>query len=311
VDDARTVKPGPEWELIGVPYTSMREPGGIADAIGVLRERGLGERLSALGVRDGGDLELDGPDAKRGPSGLLNEAALITLVERTLERVTETLGRARRPLLVGGDCPVLLGAVAAIRDRDGPAGLVMLDGHEDAWPPDRSDTGEASDSEVAIALDRVRDLPAPIDDLMPLFAPDGLLMVGPRDHAEIAAAGVGSVRDEVALFVDGDSARTQAAAAEAALAEGLTRTAAAGLWLHIDLDVLSTEAFAAVDYPQAGGLGWDALDSLAQHALADERCRGVSVVIYNPALDPDGSEADKVVGFASRLVAAAAGSPNE
>jgi hypothetical protein len=29
------------FDLIGVPYTSMARPGGIADAIGVLREAGL------------------------------------------------------------------------------------------------------------------------------------------------------------------------------------------------------------------------------------------------------------------------------
>jgi hypothetical protein len=32
------------FDMIGVPYTSMARPGGIADAIGVLREAGLGER---------------------------------------------------------------------------------------------------------------------------------------------------------------------------------------------------------------------------------------------------------------------------
>ena len=47
------------WELIGVPYTSAREPGGIANAISALRAAGLAERLGPAGVRDGGDLELN------------------------------------------------------------------------------------------------------------------------------------------------------------------------------------------------------------------------------------------------------------
>ena len=29
-----------DWELVGIPYTSMRHPGRIADAIGVLRASG-------------------------------------------------------------------------------------------------------------------------------------------------------------------------------------------------------------------------------------------------------------------------------
>lgn len=310
MDDATTVDAGREWELIGVPYTSMRDPGGIAGAIGVLRDRGLAERLAALGVADGGDLELDGPDGERGLSGLLNERALATLITRTRARVADALGRGHRPLLVGGDCPVLLGALAAVREHYGSPGLVMLDGHEDAWPPHRSGTGEGSDSAVAIALARVTDLPAAIDELMPLLAPADLLMIGPRDQVELADAGVASVRDEVALLVAGDAARNDPAAAEDALADALDSTEPAGLWLHVDLDVLSSEAFAAVDYPQPGGLGWDQLDALAGRALADERCGGASIVIYNPELDPSGSEAGKVVEFASRLVEPAPGLPN-
>jgi len=60
----------------------------------------------------------------------------------------------------------------------------------------------------------------------------------------------------------------------------------------------------AVDYHQPGGLEWAELDRLAAVALGDPRCRGCSVVIYNPELDPDRSEARRVVEFLSRLVAA-------
>jgi len=38
-------------------------------------------------------------------------------------------------------------------------------------------------------------------------------------------------------------------------------------WLHTDLDVLSTEALAAVDYPQPGGLSWDQLTEVTIAAL--------------------------------------------
>ena len=62
------------WELTGIPYTSARDPGGIGDAIKVLRGLGLAERLGDHGVADAGDLELLPPSGERGPSGLLNEA---------------------------------------------------------------------------------------------------------------------------------------------------------------------------------------------------------------------------------------------
>jgi arginase len=147
-------------ELIGVPYTSAAAPGGIATAIGVLREAGLVESLRrSADVRDGGDLELPEGSGVRGASGLLNERALGWLVTSTRDAVANALRGGRLPLLVGGDCPVLLGALAAGRDADREPGLLLVDGHEDAWPPERSETGEASDSEVAIALGRVPGLP--------------------------------------------------------------------------------------------------------------------------------------------------------
>ena len=97
------------WELTGVPYTSARGPGGIAEAIGALRDCGLAERLADGGVEDAGDLELGTSSGERGGSGLLNEAALAELFEASKVRVREAHMRGCRLLLVGGDCPVLLG----------------------------------------------------------------------------------------------------------------------------------------------------------------------------------------------------------
>src|SRR5918992_6309811 len=103
-------------ELIGVPYTSAATPGGIAGAIRVLRAAGLAESLGrGADVRDGGDLELLEGTGLRGPSGLLNEQALGRLVTATRDAVAGALGPGRLPLLGGGDCPILLGALAAGR----------------------------------------------------------------------------------------------------------------------------------------------------------------------------------------------------
>lgn len=290
------------WELTGVPYTSMRRPGGIADAIAVLRESGLAEALRPLGVYDAGDLLLDEPSGERGLSGVLNERALVGLVEATRGRVARAHRAGRRPLLVGGDCPVLLGPLAVLGESGSVPGLVMLDGHEDAWPPLLSDTGEGSDSEIAIALGRVAGLPEPLRGLLPLLEPSAIAFLGPRDSDELARRGVESLRDEVAFFVD-DAGISAALRAEDDPAEAAREAIAGdGFWLHIDLDVLATGAFRAVDYRQPGGLDWHGLDRLAASLATSARCRGLSVVIYNPDLDPDRSDARKVVDFLSRPI---------
>jgi arginase len=289
-------------ELIGVPYTSAATPGGIATAIRVLRAAGLVESLKrGADVRDGGDLELLVGPGLRGPSGLLNERALGRLVTATRHAVAGALHRGRLPLLVGGDCPVLLGALAAGRDDDRDPGLLLVDGHEDAWPPERSATGEASDSELAIALGRVTGLPAPLDDLVPLLTPDRVAMLGPRDRRELDEAGVESLDGAIALFRDDVAVRASGAAASAREAVVTLAAGSRSFWLHVDLDVLSAEDFPAADYLQLGGLTWKDLLDIAAPALADPRCSGCSVVIYNPDLDPERTSAARIVRFVSEL----------
>ena len=48
------------------------------------------------------------------------------------------------PVLIAGDCPAPLGGlITQRRARSGAAGLVFADGHEDAWEPVSSPTGDA------------------------------------------------------------------------------------------------------------------------------------------------------------------------
>jgi arginase len=291
------------WELFGVPYTSMGQPGGIAEASRVLRSVGLGTRLQMLDVHDEGDLSVEAPTGERGASGLLNEPALRSLIAATREAVRRAISHARKALLVGGDCPVILGALAAIREARSACGLVMFDGHEDAWLPSTSATGEASDSELAIALGKVDDgLSRLLDVPLPLVDASRVALLGARDAAEIAAGGASSVRREIALFMD--DREVADVGGQAAARAALDAVGDVDVWVHVDLDVLTTDAFAAADYLQPGGLGWKQLDAAFGSAIADDRCRGASVAIYNPDLDPGYRAAESVVDFIARSLAA-------
>ena len=151
--------------------------------------------------------------------------------------------RHRRPpsrpaaVLVGGDCPVILGPLAALASYGDPPGLVMVDGHEDAYPPSASPTGEASDSEVGIALGMFDDaLPPQIERLTPLLAFESVALVGPRDRAELVANAVRSLARRV-WFAD------RRRGARAGSCNGCARGDRGGesggsIWLHVDLDVL-------------------------------------------------------------------------
>jgi arginase len=90
------------------------------------------------------------PDPSRGNlAGFVNERALLEMVDAVHARVRAAL-QDRFPVLYGGDCAVLLGAVPALRDLGETAGLLFVDGHEDATTIEQSTTGEAANMEVAL-----------------------------------------------------------------------------------------------------------------------------------------------------------------
>lgn len=283
--------------LLGVPANSSGRTDGVARAPAALRDAGLVDAVArASSVADYGDVELPAPSSERDPAtGVIDPSGLKALVEGVRAGVAEILADGRFPLVVGGDCPLLLGCLAASGNAD--RGLLFVDGHEDAYPPERSTTGEAADMELAFALGLVAtpwwpDLAA----ASPLVMPSHVRLLGPRDAVTLETDGVPSLAGRLPL-VDGS--------ALAGDPSSHTRAAIGSLptpwWFHLDLDVLSTSALPAIDYPQAGGLGWGELEVVAATAMEAEPI-GWDVTIYNPDLDPERTHASRIVRFIETAV---------
>jgi len=292
-------------QLIGVPYNSAGHLGGEAAGPLTLRDAGLVARLQAgVPAHDAGDVAFAAPDPTRSPrSGLIAEGALASMVGAVHGAVGAAYAAARFPLLIGGECPLLLGALAAARDAYGEVGLLFVDGHEDAWPPHRSLTGEAADSGLACALGRdIAGLPAALAALLPLVRPDTVALLGPRDADELAQAGCPSLAGVAPLYRPEVITSRGAAAVVAEAMRGLGQ-AVGHWWYHVDLDVLATDALAAVRYPQPGGLSWADLDVITAAALSSPACVGWDVVIYNPDLDVNAQGARRIVAYIGALAA--------
>ncbi|HWD78632.1 MAG TPA: arginase family protein, partial [Kribbella sp.] len=61
-----------------------------------------------------------------------------------------------------------------------------------------------------------------------------------------------------------------------------------GVWVHLDVDVLDAAVMPAVDSPEPDGIGHEELRTLLRALLADPKCVGMDVGIFDPDLDPDG-----------------------
>lgn len=101
----------------------------------------------------------------------------------------------------------------------------------------------------------------------------------------------------------------------AAAPEDLARSAVTHLkrstrrwWLHVDLDVLDPEEFAAQGLPEVAdephGLSWEQLTRTLSAAVALGGCLGGSVAIYDPEQDPDRTDAHRIARLLADIMAA-------
>ena len=290
--------------LIGVPTNSSGRPDGVAKAPSVLREAGLAEKLRRhFDLKDYGELQFKMPSPTRDPkSGIIAPESAASMISTVAEAVSDALKTSHFPIVLGGDCPVLLGALQGAKETHPSLGLLFIDGHEDAYAPHESPTGELADMELGLALGRsLKNVPGGIASLPPLIDSLNVVILGARDADVIRKDGSHSLRGLVEVHSASEIARENLIAvtkqAIAKISRGMK-----DFWLHVDLDVLSSMALSAVDYPQPGGLNWEQLREICKTATASPSLAGIDITIYNPDLDPSHKQATKIVDFITEIV---------
>ncbi len=237
---------------------------------------------------------------------MLKEQALLAMVDAVHHRVTISLREGHFPLLYGGDCAVLLGAIPAVRDLHGAAGLLFVDAHEDATTMESSTTGEVANMEIALLLGLTgSQAPESLRRHLPALEPDSIIMLGQRDGGYRRAIEAPTIADRVRLHPAESVPRQQTIAHDAA--DDLDRHTPAW-WVHVDLDVLSGDQFAATaaasDPVMPGGLTWVELTAITRTLIQTPGCRGLSVGVYNTDLDPDGHAAERIVRYLAEITVA-------
>jgi arginase len=211
------------------------------------------------------------------------------------DRIGAIVDNDEFPLILGGDCSILLGSGLAMRrlgaEIDGRIGLVFVDGHSDfRHPGNAAYVGAAAGEDLALVTGRGQADLAGIEGRRPYFRDADVVVLGIRENDEyrldLQAAGF-AVRNAPALRAEG-GARTAQWAREQ-LAD------CAGYWLHVDVDVLDAAVMPAVDAPSPGGIAFADLELLIAGVAGSPHCLGMEMTIFDPDHDPQGTFAAELV----------------
>lgn len=267
-----------------------------------LLDAGLAERLQA---RSAGRVAPPPYDDRRDPdTSMLNPHGIAAYTPKLADAVGEVLDRGEFPVVLGGDCSIILGGLLALRRR-GRYGLLFVDGHADFYQPEANINGEAASSDLALATGRGPDIMTTFETLCPLVRDEDVVVLGFRDADEAARYGSQTLPPSIKSF---DLAEVRRRGVEVAAREAvrhLTQGRLGGFWIHLDADVLDDGIMPAVDYRLSDGLSWHELGAILRTALACGRVAGIEITIFNPRLDSDGDIARALVdALAGALTAA-------
>lgn len=273
------------------PPRPGHEPG-TWKAPAALQSAGLSRQLKAERV-----VSLPHPryafDAEPGTT-VRNGHAMRAYSEALADEVQHALAAGRFPLVIGGDCSVLLGALLGMRRR-GHGGLIHVDGHADFFHPGNYSTsvpGSAAGMDLALATGRGDPLLTNWGaGMAPLVADADVVQVGERDTDDPAYA----FKDYLATAIHRMSIeRCLALGPAAAAQQALALVKPGRLWLHVDVDVLDQAVMPAVDSPGTPGFDFGQLGTLVRGLLASGRVVGADVTIFDPELDTDGAIAQRL-----------------
>jgi arginase len=290
----------PRYAIIDAPSILGLRPTGVQYLPEALKTAGLLEGLNAEYV---GYVQPSlSYNPKRDQATLIMNADAIKAFSLQLAEIVSTeIAKKSFPIVLGGDCSILIGPLLGLR-RVGRYGLFFIDGHADFYQPQASTTGEVADMHLAIVSGRGPDILTNIDDLKPLVRDEDAVVFGYRDAEQSMSYGSQDIRETKMHVFDLSQIRgLKIAKATSVAVARLMKVGLEGFWIHLDADVLDDRVMPAVDYRLPdGGLGFSELSKLLSVLIASGHAVGMTITIFNPHLDLDGSIAKN---FVSSIVA--------
>src|SRR5687768_8037993 len=174
------------YAIIEAPSILGLKPTGVEKLATALLDLGLASRLHA---RRAGAVATLPYEAERDPETLtLNAKAIAAFTPALANAVEAVIVNGEFPVVLGGDCSIVLGPMLALRRR-GRFGLLFIDGHADFYQPEVNPNGEAASMDLAFVTGHGPALLTDIEGRRPLVRGEDVVAFAFRDEAEQAEYG--------------------------------------------------------------------------------------------------------------------------
>jgi arginase len=280
--------------LIGAPSSAAAFSAGSEKAPAALRAAGLAQKLQSAGyeVVDYGDcaprLFADDEEHRRAR----NLTEIVAGLNDLKTRAELAVKSGALVLVLGGDCAQVIGVLTGVRRYYKHVNLLWFDRDADLNTPASTPSGRIDGMVVAHIIGKgAPELVRFWSDAALVREPDvtlfGLERIDPPEQEFLSKSPMRHI----------DAADIQSKGASKAAHDALTQVHADAreFVLHLDIDVIAQEDFAAVNVPGSGGLRFDDVRTSFVEFAKHKNLLGFDVAQYNPDKDADGSGANKLV----------------
>lgn len=268
--------------VIGVPFNGDGTTPEIENPAQAFRDGGLIYLLKDEGhqVSDIGDLSITSyTNTRDSITKVLNFGAWRDMSIRLSKTLGDVLNKDTLPIVLGGDCSVLVGIFDAYKARNLSLNLFFLDGHADFHDTNSSSTGEPADLELAALTGHLPKEIVTMTGRGPLLDKENVVVYGINEYDLIDASNI-TVIDRKLIFEKGIESTFNTSLS-------LIQDSNLPLWLHFDVDVMDKVIMPAIQYPVEEGLSYDEILELFNLLRNTKKLVGVSISCYHPNLDFD------------------------
>ena len=297
--------------LLGVPTSLGAHAPGQERCPSAFRAAGLVERLSAAGFEldDLGDLartrNAPDPANRRAQNG----SAVAAVARETAAALGPVFAQDSPALVIGGDCTIEVGVVAALTQSTPRVGLLYVDAGPDLNTPRSVTTGFLD----WMGMSHILGEPDAMEELsrvgarFPLLRAEDVTLFGaePEELTDHENARVAAL--ELQTYWAADVRNSPTAVAASALDQMENRADA--ILVHLDVDVMDFIDFPAADFPTINaGLTFEQTMACIDVFVRSPKFKGLTITEFNP--DHVDEHEQLVVTFVERLVRALTGMPS-